>query len=305
MRKFVLLLTAFALLFACKSTPPTQEELAELAKISIPELMYKSIEGKDRHNVVLHYQLKAENPLAVPVTVTIKKWKTIINGIEIDPMHAVLHHNRTAFSGYSAELSRAQTLIMDFELHLNLIPITNAISNSDDNEAVPAADFDTFETELSFEIVGQYKAEPPVGGVIATTAEFPRIREPVFTITSIAIMQAELINTRFAVNLRMDNPNRFPIKLSSFKYDLYGQGMFWSGGKEQNVFVIPGKDAAETKMILVMNFIDMKRGLLDQIIAMRQVNYRFTGTVEVETGIQWCPQFSLKFDRSGPAEVIK
>jgi hypothetical protein len=54
-----------------------------------------------------------------------------------------------------------------------------------------------------------------------------------------------------------------------------------------------------------MNFINMKRNLLDDIIAMRQVAYRFSGEAEVETGIEWLPSFQMAFERSGRSEVLK
>jgi len=49
----------------------------------------------------------------------------------------------------------------------------------------------------------------------------------------------------------------------------------------------------------------MQRGLLDDIIAMREVNYRFNGTVEIGTGVSWLPQFRVDFDQSGQAEVLQ
>jgi hypothetical protein len=54
-----------------------------------------------------------------------------------------------------------------------------------------------------------------------------------------------------------------------------------------------------------MNFIDMKRKLLDDIIAMRQVHYRFSGNVDVGTGAEWLPVFNMIFDRSGNSPVVK
>jgi LEA14-like dessication related protein len=118
-------------------------------------------------------------------------------------------------------------------------------------------------------------------------------------------MQAELINTRFRVSLRIDNPNFFPVALSSFGYELYGEGRFWADGEEQDVLYIPAKGSAETNLFLLMNFINMKRHLLDEVIAMQLVRYRFTGEVEVGTGVSWLPQFHMGFDRTGNSIVLK
>ena len=131
------------------------------------------------------------------------------------------------------------------------------------------------------------------------------VKEPTFTITEIKILQADLINTRFKLNLRIDNPNTFPITLTSFRYELHGDGRFWTDGAEKNLAVVPAKGFAETSINAEMNFIGMKRRLLDDIIAMREVRYRVTGSMELETGIPGLPGFNINFNYSGISAVIQ
>jgi hypothetical protein len=54
-----------------------------------------------------------------------------------------------------------------------------------------------------------------------------------------------------------------------------------------------------------MNFINMNRHLLDEIIAMREIDYRLTGSAEVGTGVSWLPQFRTSFDYSGRQAVSR
>ena len=54
-----------------------------------------------------------------------------------------------------------------------------------------------------------------------------------------------------------------------------------------------------------MNFINMKRDLLDQVINLEDVNYRFTGEAKVITGVEYLPGFSTGFDLSGYSEVLE
>ena len=131
------------------------------------------------------------------------------------------------------------------------------------------------------------------------------VREPTFTITSIKILQADLINTRIKLSLRIDNPNTFPITLSSFRYELYGDGRLWTNGIEKNLAVVPAKGFAETSLDFEMNFIGMKRRLLDDIIAMREVHYRITGNMEMGTDIPGLPDSRINFNYSGISSVIQ
>jgi len=145
--------------------------------------------------------------------------------------------------------------------------------------------------------------EPPESAAAAPVIE--RIEAPPFTITSITILQADLINTRLKLSLKIDNPNIVPLTLSSFRYELYGNDRFWAGGTVKDLPVIPAQGSSEADFEFEMNFTNMKRQLLDDVIALRQVRYRVVGSVDVETGVSRFPGFRTNFDYSGNSAVIK
>jgi LEA14-like dessication related protein len=163
-----------------------------------------------------------------------------------------------------------------------------------------AGDFDEYHAELELSLAA------PEGEIpLKAEAAFPRIRPPEFTIASIAIIKAELVNTRFRVDLTIDNPNLFPVTLSSLSYELYGRGRFWARGRERDVLAVPARGQAAARLFLEMNFIDMRRDLLDEVIALGTVAYRFTGEALVDTGLPLLPSFKTDFDRQGASVVIK
>jgi len=131
------------------------------------------------------------------------------------------------------------------------------------------------------------------------------IMEPEFTIISIAVLQADLINTVFQTVVRIDNPNEFAVDLSSLNYELYGNGRFWGDGTGKDILHIPAQSSCETKFSFIMNFINMNRRLLDDIISLRHVNYRFKGEAHVEIDVPKIPAFITNFERSGFSEVKK
>jgi LEA14-like dessication related protein len=145
--------------------------------------------------------------------------------------------------------------------------------------------------------------ESPPAATEVEPIEPIEVKEPTFTITSITIIQADLINTRLKLSLKIDNPNTFPITLVSFRYELYGDGSFWTSGREKDLAIVPARGSSETGFEFEMNFIGMKRRLLDDIIAMKEVHYRIAGDMELETDISQIPGFRLKFDFSGKSPV--
>jgi len=133
----------------------------------------------------------------------------------------------------------------------------------------------------------------------------PRIYKPQVRILNIAVKRAELINTRLKVRLAIDNPNPFPLRLSRFSYELYGNGRFWADGNLADLGTIGGTERQEKDIYLVMNFINMKRDLLDQVIALKSVQYRFHGDLTIGTPFEYLSAFPYVFDRSGSSPVIE
>jgi len=154
-------------------------------------------------------------------------------------------------------------------------------------------------------LVGCKSSPPPPLQPLPQITEAPVvvIIEPLFEIVSIVILQAELINTQFETVLRIDNPNEFPVELSRIKYELHGNGMFWADGTEKGILQIPAKSRQDTKFNFSMNFINMNRKLLDDIIAMRKVQYIFKGEADVRGNYALLPVSTINFNCSGLSEV--
>ncbi|MDR1058959.1 MAG: LEA type 2 family protein [Treponema sp.] len=251
-------------------------------------ILLDHIEAEDVHRVSLHFVLKIDNPRPLSAGVTVEGWTLRINGVETRGGAALSGAGGLSFlaePGLSAEIP--------LRLDLDLDALARGVLDWKN------------ELNLTTDLALSYGAGSPVRISAGGTAEFPRIMEPVFTITGIAVLKAELINTRFRVSLRIDNPNPFPVELSAFSYELYEGGRFWADGEEKNILHIPAMSQADTRLFLVMNFIGMKRELLDKIIYLRNVRYRFTGKAEVSTGIPFLPRFRTGFDLSGYSEVLE
>jgi LEA14-like dessication related protein len=238
-------------------------------------LNYERVQAESLDQVSLFYTLRPENPRARTLGTEIRGWAFLLNGEE---------RPREKEAALETLPGEGEDLILCLGLKL----------------PEETGDFDEYRSELRLKLAG-----PGEDIYLNAAADFPRIRAPEFTITSIAIVKAELVNTEFKVELRIDNPNMFPLALSSLGYELYGKGRFWATGKERNVLEVPARGSAETKLFLVMNFINMRRDLLDEVIALGMVPYRFTGEALVDTGVPLLPSFRMDFDRSGTSVVIK
>ena len=287
---FLGLLLVVSLFFGCKGQPIPHDEPAPPLPVMSLALPFKSIEADDPVHLRLFFALEVENPAADGIQAKIASWR-----VEIDGQDA----------GYAFSLNYPQG---DFPLEPSTL-----IRLDMDVAALAAkglAPKDEYSVVLVAELEFSSDLELPANLALPTRVElrglaaFPGVRPPVFSITEIAILQAELINTRFRVGIKIDNPNPFPLELSAFSYALYGNGMLWADGIERNIMTVNEKSTLSGNIFLIMNFMGMNRRLLDQIIHLEDVRYRFTGNVQVSTGVEYLPVFTDSFELSGFSRVL-
>ena len=279
---FWLLLLMSLPFWACKSKPAQKEW-------PVPSLVFERVEAEDPVHLILFFSLVIENPFPSDGTVRIGSWRAEING-------------KPAGSGFNLENSETSAFRLrpgSNSFPLKLYMDVDALA---DQGLAPA---DNYEVNLTVKLNFLFDSAPPAELEVSGLAFFPGIQAPVFSINAIAILKAELVNTRFRVNLKIDNPNPFSVDLSAFSYELYGNGRLWADGTEKNIIRVPGKSSVRGDLYLIMNFINMKRDLLDQVIDLIDVNYRFEGEAQVSTEVEYLPKFTTEFSLSGYSEVLE
>ncbi|MDR0388825.1 MAG: LEA type 2 family protein [Spirochaetaceae bacterium] len=312
------LFSVFLVLFlsAC-ATPPPRPEAEPGGTLS-----FDRIEAGEQGRGVLYFLVKVQNPRSSESLLTLHEGSLSINGVEFPEDRYSFGFPEAFYIEAQGEAVAVLALDLDF-LALKELADSGKLSPNGESaggesdgsgkaansqaaggEAADSGE-DSFEAGLSVRARAAYGSGTSLDFTMNGTARIPRCRDPRFSITSIAVSQAELINTRLRVSLKIENPNPFPVELASFSYELYGAGRFWADGALGNVLTIPPGGTAETSLALLMNFINMRRELLDQVIQMHQVNYRFKGEALVRSSLEYLPAFPMRFDLSGNSPVVR
>jgi len=279
------------LLSGCKSEPLSiAEPVAAPHTPSSFALAFKGLEADDPAHMKVFFALEAEPPLPQGVSARLASWQ-----IEID--------GEDASSAFSLEYPQGDTLSTGTSINSQIpLKLNMDIGALATRGLAPKDDYSvTLITKLDYSL----PSTPPEKVEVRSLVAIPGVQPPRFNITEIAILKAELINTRFRVGLRIENPNPFPLELSAFSYSLYGNGLLWADGTDKNAIHLREKSSRQGNVMLLMNFINMNRALLDQITRLEDVNYRFTGDVQVSTGFDFLPTFNDGFDISGYSKVLE
>jgi len=270
LKNFCFCFAFIVILLGCK-TPPVQFSDPSAA------LSFESIEAQNVSKIFINYDLSVKQPGIEYADFIIEEWNAIINDKEIKNGVKLIPD------------IPASKVRLEFDIPLLI------------EEGVPLEDDFTVDLTLNISMQGK---DTSVKMQVKEKTVFPFIREPVFTITEIAILRDDLINTRFRVAIKIDNQNPFPVALSSLEYELYGNNLLWAEGRERNAINVPEKSSYQGNIFLTMNFINMRRDLLDQIIRLDDVNYRFRGKALVSTEVEYLPGFTTDFSLSGFSKVL-
>ena len=299
-------LAAGLLLSGCKTKPvPVPEEPLPLLGSS---LIFDGITADDPGLLHLSFSLGIGNPFPSSGRVLIESWQVELNGQTLTHNSYLPKENK---EGFNLVLSgNDEYLLKPAVSRQGDKPIPSSASfpllldmNVEALSLMGHAPYDDYAVNLILDLDISFDSAPPQKVRVSGIARFPGVQAPVFSITSIAILKAELINTRFRVGLKITNPNPYPVELSAFGYELYGNGRLWADGVEKNILRVNGKSSLAGNLFLIMNFINMKRDLLDQIINLEDVNYRFAGDALVSTSVEYLPKFKTEFDLSGYSPV--
>jgi LEA14-like dessication related protein len=285
-------LVVLGLIISCKTVNPTEPEkpMEEIKPLISPisTLTFEKIEAENTETLFLTFKLDVDNTTSHDANLLFQNPTLSING------------NFANESLFSLELPKQETLMKQEQKSISL----HLVFHASEYERNYQADFDEYAFSLTLPVQYIFPDET-IETFANAEVNFPRIRKPDFNITEIKIVQAELINTRLKVSIQVDNPNHFSVELTSFNYELYGDGRFWARGEETDLLNIPAKDSAEIDLFLTMNFTNMRRNVLDQVIKMTEVRYRFNGNAAVETGISYLPHFIMDFEHQGNSDVIR
>ena len=297
-----LLLILCLTISACKTKPePVLPALKPELAVPAPSLVFENIEADDPIHLNLTYILNMYNSFPVEGRVKLESWRVELNDKKADGGFNLANIEDLNFS-VRAAVTDGESTSVSIPVRLNM-----DVAQLRGQGLAPADDYKVnliLVLNLSPDAGAIQESVPSVTLEVSGLAEFPGVQPPVFNITAIAILKAELVNTRFRVGLKIDNPNPFPVELSAFGYELYGNGRLWADGIEKNILKVNAKSSLRGNLFLIMNFTNMKRDILDQIIYLEDVNYRFAGDAMVGTGVEYLPIFKTRFDLSGYSPVF-
>ncbi|GAB1431513.1 hypothetical protein MASR2M29_01380 [Spirochaetota bacterium] len=281
-------LACLVLLFSCASSPASTEQAIQLYDVEL-RLSGLAVKAISIQKVGVKASLLVSN-----------SGEADIHGIQL-AFRCVYWHD-----GMASVLYKGKTADSDAGLLIEKLPAgASVLANIGFELDIPEGTEAMIPVNLEAEISYSANGTLPGKKQLVLPLELLRIIPPALMVKRILIVKDELINTKLRLDLGVENPNAFPLSFDKLEYRLYGEGRYWASGSIADSFLVPAMGTTDASLFLTMNFGDMNRSLLDQIIKLASVAYRLEGMGKIGTGLDFLPEFALPFELSGKTVVIR
>lgn len=128
----------------------------------------------------------------------------------------------------------------------------------------------------------------------------PAIKSPRVTISDLRVQQVNPLETTFQVQLRIINPNDFPLTIKGLECDLELNDQHFGSGVSGKGATIPAFGTDVVSVSVYSSMIDLIRGFL-KVPEREQLSYRIKGSVTVAAG--GSPATSVPFETHGELDL--
>lgn len=283
-QNIVILMTAF-ILTACS----VFESIIKQTNVQKPTVEFTNakISGLSFDKIDLLFDIKIKNPNAVGIN---------LSGFDYD----LLINQNSFISGQQndpIEIKAQGENVIQLPVSLKFLDIYNTYSDLKNN------------TESKYQIKCGLNFNLPVLGEtripISKSGDIPLLKLPEIGISSLKLDKFNLTGADLTLNVKFINPNAFTMMLDKFNYNFQVNGDQWIKGTANQKNSVSEKGESIVEIPISLNFLQMGSTLYQLISGGKNLNYQFSGDLNIKNDHPLLNQLNLPIDRSGKIDILK
>lgn len=172
--------------------------------------------------------------------------------------------------------------------------------------------YDTFQSLRKQDVTG-YKLDcglsfdlPGLGAVrvpLSASGELPAVKIPSIAVDGLNVKNVSMAGAEMELQLRMNNPNAFDLLLNSVDYELQVNGNPWASGLGMQQARVGSKGESLITIPVAVDFAQIGLSVYQMLSGGEQVEYAFTGSLDLGTSLPLLQQATLPFDTAGQLTI--
>jgi LEA14-like dessication related protein len=283
-QNILILMTAF-ILTACS----VFESIIKQTNVQKPTVEFTNakISGLSFDKIDLLFDIKITNPNAVGINLSGFDYDLLINqnsfisGQQNDPL----------------EIKAQGENVIQLPVSLKFLDIYNTYTDLKNN------------TESKYQIKCGLNFNLPVLGEtripISKSGDIPLLQFPKIDVSSLKLDKLNLTGADLILDVKLTNPNSFSMLLDKFDYNFQVNGNQWIKGNATPKKSVAEKGENIIQIPISLNFLQMGSTLYQLISGGKNLNYQFTGDLNIKNNHPLLEQLNLPFNRSGKIDILK
>ena len=160
---------------------------------------------------------------------------------------------------------------------------------------------------FAYQLDTKFVVDVPVLGNIAIpvsrAGELPVPKLPDISIKSIRLKNLNLMAAEVIAQVEIENPNAFDLAFSDFEYSLNVNQQPWGQGSITASNSIPKKASGTIEIPVKLDMASMGRTAYQMLSSEQPLEYRLTGGITLDTGIEMLREYRMPLDIQGKASL--
>jgi len=128
---------------------------------------------------------------------------------------------------------------------------------------------------------------------------------PKISFNSVKLDNINFSGANLMLEVKFKNPNAFTMLIEQMNYNFQVNGKNWLGGKTNQKTTTNKNGESIIQIPVSLDFLQMGSSLFQVISGGKNLNYNFTGNLDIKNSHPLLQNLSLPFDQTGKFDILK
>lgn len=140
---------------------------------------------------------------------------------------------------------------------------------------------------------------------ISKSGDIPLLKLPSIKFNSVKLNNINLTGANLLLEVKFINPNAFSTLIEQMNYNFQVNGKNWLSGNANQKTSTANNTESIIQIPVTLDFLQMGSSLFQLISGGKNLNYNFTGNLDIQNSNPLLDKLSLPFNQSGKFDIIK
>jgi len=140
---------------------------------------------------------------------------------------------------------------------------------------------------------------------ISKSGDIPLLKLPKISFNSVKLDNINFSGANLMLEVKFKNPNAFTMLIEQMNYNFQVNGKNWLGGKTNQKTTTNKNGESIIQIPVSLDFLQMGSSLFQVISGGKNLNYNFTGNLDIKNSHPLLQNLSLPFDQTGKFDILK